>query len=163
MRLCCHEQAAPECVGWSLSDVAVWCRRCFSSMTRFLPDCWRQETQPGISCQPRMTPRTATGAPAAVSLTVALQLMVYLRGISEWIFLIKLRIWKYLFLCVLSLQYPSAHDSWPALQTDSEPLRGDVAETHIHLSVRQQRFLYLPDFTGVTSSSCLWLFPEVSL
>lgn len=29
-------------------------------MTRFLPDCCEQETQPGISCQPRMTPETAT-------------------------------------------------------------------------------------------------------
>lgn len=35
-------------------------QRCFSSMTRFLPDCCEQETQPGISCQPRMTPETAT-------------------------------------------------------------------------------------------------------
>lgn len=31
-------------------------------MTRFLPDCCEQETQPGISCQPRMTPETATEA-----------------------------------------------------------------------------------------------------
>lgn len=54
--LCCeHVQDITERTG------EVWCRRCFSSMTRFLPDCWRPWTQPGISCQPRMTPGTAWG------------------------------------------------------------------------------------------------------
>lgn len=34
---CC---VAVDRIYWSVKP-EVWCRRCFSSMTRFLPDCWR--------------------------------------------------------------------------------------------------------------------------
>lgn len=32
----------------------------FSSMTRFLPDCYKLQLQPGISCQTRITPAPMT-------------------------------------------------------------------------------------------------------
>lgn len=42
----------------SVAAIWLWC---LSSMTRFLPDCWQQWTQPGSSCQPRMTPASTSG------------------------------------------------------------------------------------------------------